>query len=558
MLFCFLSGDGVKKSLKEKYISSAFLMLASGIVVKIISAVYKIPLTSYIGATGRGYFSLAYNLCLPIHAVTMGAFPIALSKLVSKYNSVNDIDKIKGLRKASDKLFFTVAVCGISLMILLAKPYCDLTASAPKCIYTVLALAPSVFFCCLGAGKRAFAEGFMDMKPTAVCQLIEALFKTVFGLLLAKLTMSRLVDEYLSTSTVLGISYQSEKEALAAVYPLTSAAAMLGVSLGGFAGWIYVSVYVNNKYNYFRCKKAPYEEMYAELKAFAFPLLFAAAVQSVSSFLDNASIQYALTMLDKSLLSRKYNYSGNDVYAYVYGIYSSALDFKNLVPGMVMALGVTAVPAVSSAYESRSPRFSSLINSILKYISIISCFGGVILALFSREILGVFYSNGNPDIVSNASRILFLLGACILPCCLASGCVFCSQSLGLSKQTIAPFAVTAVIRLLLNLFYISNINYNITAAVFSDFAGYLLIAVWNMFVISKKCGCKFSFKDIFLKPILCALITFFSVRMIKERFFSSFSNFEILTICATICVILFIFALLLFKCIKLSDIFNSK
>lgn len=64
----------LKKSIKEKYISSAFLLLVSTVIVKMISAFYKIPLTSYIGATGRGYFSIAYNLCLPIHALTMGAF----------------------------------------------------------------------------------------------------------------------------------------------------------------------------------------------------------------------------------------------------------------------------------------------------------------------------------------------------------------------------------------------------------------------------------------------------------------------------------------------------
>jgi len=43
----------LKKSIKEKYISSAFLLLVSTVIVKMISAFYKIPLTSYIGATGR-------------------------------------------------------------------------------------------------------------------------------------------------------------------------------------------------------------------------------------------------------------------------------------------------------------------------------------------------------------------------------------------------------------------------------------------------------------------------------------------------------------------------
>lgn len=71
-------------------------------------------------------------------------------------------------------------------------------------------------------------------------------------------------------------------------------------------------------------------------------------------------------------------------------MYSSALDFKNLVPGIVMALGVTAVPAVSSSYESNSPKFNALINSIMKYTSILACFGGCVLALFQVKYLLCF------------------------------------------------------------------------------------------------------------------------------------------------------------------------
>ena len=111
------------KGLKQKYISSAFLLLLSTVVIKVISAVYKIPLTNYIGATGRGYFSVAYNLYMPIHAITMGAFPIALTKLVSTYNAKGESNKILALKRASRKLFFLVGLVGLVIMLAAAKPY---------------------------------------------------------------------------------------------------------------------------------------------------------------------------------------------------------------------------------------------------------------------------------------------------------------------------------------------------------------------------------------------------------------------------------------------------
>lgn len=275
----------LKKSIKEKYISSAFLLLVSTVIVKMISAFYKIPLTSYIGATGRGYFSIAYNLCLPIHALTMGAFPIAMSKLVSKYNASGDKLRVSGLKKAGNKLFFLAAFAGLFVMLVGAKPYSELISSSPKSIYTIFALAPSVFFCCLGAGKRSFAEGFIDMKPTAACQIIEAVFKMVFGLLFARFSMGFFMSNYYEYGTVLGTAYENERQALLAIYPLTSACSMLGVSLGGFAGWVYVSFYVGSHYKMPKPDKSVTRQMYNELAAFSLPLLFATAVQSVSQFL---------------------------------------------------------------------------------------------------------------------------------------------------------------------------------------------------------------------------------------------------------------------------------
>ena len=102
----------MKRNLKQRYISSAFILLVSTVIVKIISAVYKIPLTMYIGAEGRGYFSIAYNLCLPIHALTMGAFPIALTKLISSYNAKGDMNKVYALKIASKRLFFIIGING--------------------------------------------------------------------------------------------------------------------------------------------------------------------------------------------------------------------------------------------------------------------------------------------------------------------------------------------------------------------------------------------------------------------------------------------------------------
>lgn len=548
----------MKQSIKQRYITSAFILLIATVVVKVISAVYKIPLTGYIGATGRGYFTVAYNLCMPIHALTMGAFPLALTKLVSAYEAKGDRLKVKALRKASQKLFFIVGLAGLAVMLIMAKPYANLISSSPKSIYTILALAPSVFFSCLCASHRAFAEGFLDMNATAVSQTIEAFFKMIFGLLFARLSMTFLLNSYLDTGTVLGISAADEEQALAQIYPITSAAAMLGVTLGSIASYIFAAFYTKMKYNFLPRERVDSKSAYNELLAFSAGLVGATVIQSIANFMDTSSLQYCLSLCNADVLKSQYISGGEDIYTYVLGIYAVALDFRNLIPAIVMALGVTAVPAVSTAFESGQERFSSLLTSIFKYTVILSVCGGVLLALFYNDILELFYSGNNKDIVHNAGRILFVFGITSLPCAAASTSVYCTQALGYAKQTILPFAVSAAVRVLLNYLLISNDDINIIGSAISNFVGFSIILVWNMITIRRKTRAKFNLLEIFVKPMLCASLSYCVTYCIRDSVSISMAPMLIFILSILICLFSFAVLLFLMNSVAFSDIKSLK
>lgn len=532
----------VKKSLKQRYLSSAFILLLSTVVVKLISAFYKIPLTGFIGAEGRGYFSIAYNLCMPIHALTMGAFPLALTKLVSSYEAKGDYEKIKALRFASKRLFLIVGLIGLAVMLVFAKPYAELISSAPKSIYTILALAPSVFFCCLGAAHRGFAEGYLDMKPTAVSQLLEALFKLVFGLLFARYSMTWLYEQYILKGSVLGMTVSGEQEALSAIYPLTSAAAMLGVTLGSIAAYLFVMIYTQSKYPVSPVDRKDIKLAYNELLTFSTALIGATVISSISNFVDTSSIQYCLSLCDADKLAAIYNYNGNDVYTYVFGIFATVLDFKNLVPAIVMVLGVTAVPAVSTAYENSNGKFSSLLTSIFKYAVVLSVAGGLILSVFSKEILSVFYSNSNSDIVDNGSFLLKIMGIFILPCALATVTVYTTQALGFAKSTIPAFIISCVLRLAINFAFIPDSKYNVLAAAISNAAGFLVVVVMNLITIRKKTNARFSCLGIFIKPVICGIITYVAICYAK---LSVSMNLPKLIMMMAFCMLMYLFLLVI-------------
>lgn len=484
----------------------------TSVIVKIIGAVYKIPLTAFIGAVGRGYFATAYNLYMPLHALTMGAFPIALSKLVSKYNASDNKHMIVSLQKGSVRLFSLVGFVGMVIILLLAKPYSVFIASSPKSIYTIFVLAPSIFFSCLASAYRGYYEGFLNMVPTSVSQTIEAFFKMIFGLLFAKLSMAYMYSSYLESKTVFGIRFSSEEEVLSYIYPFTSAAAMLGVALGSAVSLLYVFVY----YQIHSKEKIAYSnfavhDAQKELLSFSFPIMISCAVQSVFQFLDTASVQYSLGNVDLNVLSDAYagaDVSSGDLVSYSYGLLSTALDFKNLVPGITMALGVCAVPAISSAFELKNKmHLEGLSNSITKYTALLSCFGGGFIALCSKEILTLFYGSSAPDIVRNCDSLVWWMAVSVFVFSLAGTAVFCVQAIGCPEKSIKPYIVSGVIRVLLNLVLIQREEFLLYGFVISGFAGYFVMWLWNLKIFTKTAGIKIStFKTVFL-PLA---VTFFS------------------------------------------------
>lgn len=371
----------------------------------------------------------------------------------------------------------------------------------------------------------------MNMLPTSVSQTIEATFKLIFGLLFAKYSMAYLYNAYVNTGYVLCNKALNEKEALSLIYPLTSACAMLGVTLGTMLSVLFLQIYRKINTPKIKVNNQLVKSAKKEILLFSFPIMVSTSVQSVFQFLDTASIQLALNHIDPSFLKEVYNdalslvtVSNCDVPTYLFGIFSASLDFKNLVPGVTMALGVCAVPAISRAFESDSENeLNSITNSIFKYTSLLAIMGGVAIALCSKEILSVFYGNSSKDIVVGATDLVKYFALSVPVYSLAGISVFTCQAIGIADKTILPFFISGVVRVLLNYILVKYTSLVLLGAVISGAVGYLVLLVWTMVLISQKSSVRFSLFDIVLKPSLVAsnalIIGFFN-----EKFRICLSN----------------------------------
>ena len=176
----------VKKSKRtsQSFALGAMIMAVGMIIVKIAGAAFKVPLAYILGGVGSGYFNIAYNLYNPLYALATAGLPIAISRMVAKDVANNRFKDVKMIHKISVPIFVTTGLIGMLLMFLGAQACVNFTNS-PGALYSIIVLAPTVFFSCLISIYKGYYEGLRNMIPTAVSQVLEQIINAVISIVAA-------------------------------------------------------------------------------------------------------------------------------------------------------------------------------------------------------------------------------------------------------------------------------------------------------------------------------------------------------------------------------------
>ena len=71
-----------EKSFGQSVAKGSAILLIANLTVKIIGALFKIPLQHLIGDEGMGYFNAAYNIYAGLFVVATAGLPVAISNRV--------------------------------------------------------------------------------------------------------------------------------------------------------------------------------------------------------------------------------------------------------------------------------------------------------------------------------------------------------------------------------------------------------------------------------------------------------------------------------------------
>lgn len=536
---------------------SAILVIAMAL-VKVIGAIYKIPLGELLDTAGMGYYSTAYDLYIPMYSIAMAGLPIAISRIVAEHMANGRYNDVKRTLKIAQLAFVVTGGTGFILMVLLAflltgNPF---NVFHPGALPGIIAIAPCLLFCCIMSAYRGYYEGLRNMTPTAVSQVLEALGKLIFGYGIA-FAVLKLTDDY---------SY-------------AAAGAMLGITLGTVASTGYLVVKYrkekNTTFTSAELSSAPAAKTSSQtlksLVMIAIPIVLGSLVNNVTSLIDVAMVQrqlanaiekapdffqtqYASLIASEVAKNSEFNWMA-DLPNSLYGCHRGfAFSIYNLVPQITSVLGVSAIPILATAWTNNDKdEIKTGINTMIRTTALIAVPAGCGMFALSERILGLLYSN--PEVVTIAGPNLRILGICAVFAGLNAPLVNMLQAINKQTVPLRNIAIGAVLKIVINFILVGTPEINILGVPIGTTVCYVYIFVSNLICFVKYSGVIPDIFSTIIKPlisgVLCAVAAF-SVNLGLEYFGISQSLSTVVAILAA--VIVYVICLALLKTLVREDI----
>ncbi len=470
---------------KNTFFGGAAILAAGIAVVKLIGALYKIPIGNILGDEGNGHFSNAYIIYNLLLMVSTAGLPIALSKTISEANTQGRRNQVHRVFNVALVTFCILGLISFLVMYVFAGALSEFQGDG-SAIYAVRALAPACLIVCVISAFRGYAQGHSNMVPTSVSQIIEALGKLVIGVALAWYLMK--------------IGAGSAKAAAGAIFGVTAGA---GISLV-----FLIFDHISRRRREERLSDDEPDSRGAILRRLliiAVPITIGASVVPVTSWLDTYQVQNILRdVLHAQSAGWYLDNKATDPVVAMYGAYQKAMNVFNLPSSFMVALTASIIPAISACCARKDKKGAGQIaESSLRVGIMLACPAGVGLFVLASPIMRLLYPGTDHAV---ADPCMAVLGIASVFVCIMFLCNAILQASGLVNLPIVVMAVGCVSKLIVNNYLVRMEGVGITGAPVGTLVCYFLIAVLELVVIKKVIPFPPKYSRVFLKPMAASAV----------------------------------------------------
>ncbi|MBR5949267.1 MAG: polysaccharide biosynthesis protein [Clostridia bacterium] len=508
----------MEQSKKTSFVQGAAILGIAGLIVKLLGAIFRIPLLNLIGTERMAYYQVAYPIYAGLLVISSAGLPTAISKLVSERLALGDPQGAKRVFSAALKLLVGIGIVTTILLFAFSGVIGN-AVDRPIAKYSFVALSPALFFVSVMCAYRGYLQGMQRMTGTAISQIIEQLVKFILGYALAAILFNKYPDRI----------------------EVPAIGALAGVSISELAALIFIKFYFT-----FNLKRGNLpislrgtelmrgseqtSSILKKLLVIAIPITIGASVMPLTALADSALILGILT--DKFISVAGMTLEAAEKSAdLAFGLLTANINpLINMPAVLTLALSMSLVPAISQAVAKRDRRTVHNASATgLKLALFIGApcavglfvLGGPIMeTLLYRGSLGASQELINGVKIQTVARnIMRFASVGVLFLSIVQTLTGIIQGMGKPRIPVFFLAIGGAVKVISMIVLMKFTDMGILGAALSTVLCYAIAAIGDIFFVLHYTQMRISCADTFIKPlfssVLMGVIVYFVYKLIS-------------------------------------------
>ncbi len=485
---------------KNSFLSGAAISTIGIVICKVIGLLYVIPFYAIIGVQGGALYSYAYSIYNMFLNLATSGIPVAMSKVVSEFNSLKYYFTKEQTFKIGLKIIGFLGVVVFLALFIFAPTLAyfiigDVQGgnSIEDVTMVIRVIATAILIVPFLSVSKGYLQGHKIMKVSSVANVLEQVVRV---LVIIGGSFLALKVFHTNISTAVGI-------------------AVFGATAGAIAAYFYVYDKIRkNRKELNKDAKKTRDEAKITNKDIGKKIIFYALPFVVISVLQSAFTMVDVFTVVKSLVGLGYTTAISENVLSVLATWGSKLNVivMSVATGMVMSL----IPTIAASYAIKNFKdVNAKINQAIQTLLLITVPLAVGISFMASDVWTVFY--GYNELNISIFRVLILSQ---IPLSVCSVMVNANQTMNNTKTTIMTLGLSVLAKIIFNVPMMTLFSHFGLEAYYAPIILNMIIdttaSLYLLRVVKKTTNINY-LKSIrtFIKVILCTSIMVVSLAIIN-------------------------------------------
>ena len=459
------------------------ILAAAGIIVRLIGLLYKVPMTRILGTEGIGYYNTAYEIYNIGLILSSYSLPLAISKLIAARRIRGRYQDARRVYLCGMAFGITVGTAMTAILLFGSSWITETIFKSPGSALPLAVMAPTVLVFSVMGIIRGYFQGFGNMIPTSVSQIIEQVIHAAVSIVASYLFIRWFAD---------------------AASPASYGAAggTLGTLTGALAALIFLSaMMLRHRKSQAELYRRPqsvstesWKSVFWALLVTLTPIILSQFVYQLSGSVDNSMFGQIMTakgLTEKERMS-------------LLGIYGGEYRLLTNVPvAIASSLGTSMIPSIVASKTQRDfPAVQKKIRLTVKFNMLIAIPCAVGMGVLAGPIMRLIFGDN-----SALARNLLTLGApAVIFFSLSTVTNAVLQGIDLMRKSVTHSAISLALHVILVYVLLQHFNMGVYGLVIGNVTFALAVCILNWLAIGKALKYRQEIRTTFLLPLVSSAV----------------------------------------------------